>query len=57
LGIPEIGGIGFHAQQRIIRTLAAVAWIVAHLGAILMAKTVSTVRSGSKIRSERRSGK
>jgi len=37
-GIPQIGGVGFDAQQWIVRALAAVAGIVADLGAILVAK-------------------
>ena len=37
-GVPQIAGVGFHAQQRIIRTLAAIAWVVADRSAILVAE-------------------
>src|SRR5215831_12214774 len=38
LAVPEKGGIGFPTEQRIVGSLAAVARVVADLGAILMAK-------------------
>jgi hypothetical protein len=38
LAVPEEGGIGFHTEQRIVRSLAAIARVVADFGAVLMAK-------------------
>src|SRR5579862_6744401 len=38
LGVPEVGRVGFHAQQWVIRTFSAIARIVANLGPVLMAE-------------------
>ena len=37
-GIPEVGGVGLHAQHRIIGTLATMAWVVADFRPVLMAE-------------------
>jgi hypothetical protein len=37
-GIPEVGGVGFDAQEQIMRTLATVARVVADVGAVLLSK-------------------
>ena len=38
LGVPEVGRVGFHAQQWVIRAFSAIARVVANLGPVLMAE-------------------
>ena len=38
LGVPEVGRVGLHAQQWVIRTFSAIARVVANLSPVLMAE-------------------
>jgi hypothetical protein len=37
-GIPEVRGVGLHAQERIVGAFAAISWVVANFSSMLMTK-------------------